>query len=560
MFLRNLKIFSAGQVVREIPFKQGLNLILDESNPSDHTESSNSVGKTTALRVIDYCFGSDGTDIYQDEEFKQNLNEILAFLRKNSVSAVLEVEHGDERFVLERGFGSPEIMKINGEDYESIESYRRVIEVKMFGIETSKPSLREIMPKFIRKNSEGMSKAIRFGNNFTTNDKYELIYAYLFDFPDPGVVRIRYETQTKLRSIEERLTALRDGKQLPYYRQALNVIDRQIAGLEKRKSTYNIGELYEDRLSTLKEIRALMSPVSARAAKLEAQIQMHLLTVADLRRKSSSADPATLDSLYQEAGRYSEKLSKDFDELLHFHNTMIGNKIMFAESKLALIKDELVEQNKILDSYARQESGILKEMANEGAFSDLESLYGELSRTYEQRGRAQQKVDEIQGKEDERAEIQKALKKLEEEVKLATSTFEVNITRFNEFFSDYSKRLYDQSFVLSQTEPGSLRLQIDNIEGNVGSGKKKAAIAAFDMAYIDYVSATSRSDRPKFVIHNGIEEIGNNQLDTLFAIANNTDRQYIVAVIRDRMNFIDPKFLKANTVLSLRQDDKFFRF
>lgn len=560
MFLKNLKIFSGGEVIRDIPFKQGLNLILDESDPADRTESGNSVGKTTALRVIDYCFGSDGTDIYQDEEFKQNLNEVLNFLTKNNVSAKLEVEHEGEAFVLERGFGSPELMKINGEEYESVEAYRRVIEVKLFGIEISRPSLREIMPKFIRKNSENMSKAIRFGNNFTTNDKYELIYAYLFDFPDPGVVRVRYESQAKLRVIEDRLTALRDGKQLPYYRQALNVVDRQIIALEKRKSNYDIGEMYEDRIGSLRKIRESMSLISARVAKSETQIQMHLLTIADLKKKSSGADPATLNSLYQEAGQYSEKLAKDFEQLLRFHNTMVGNKIKFAELKMSTVKDELAVQRKLLDEYATQESVILKEMAGEGAFSDLEALYTELSRVYEQRGRAQQKVDEIQEKENEREELKKALKKLDEEVKFATNTFESNITQFNDFFSDYSKRLYDQSFILSQVEPGSLRLQIDNIEGNVGSGKKKAAIAAFDMAYIDYVTSTDRNNRPRFVIHNGIEEIGNNQLETLFAIADKKDRQYVVAVIRDRLDFIDAGFLKANTVLSLKQNDKFFRF
>lgn len=559
MFLKNLKIYSSGELVRDISFKRGLNLVLDESNPEKNTMSGNSVGKTTLLRVVDYCFGSDGIDIYQDEEFRDNLNDVMHFLTKNNVLAKLEIEKDAELFVLQRGFGTPEIAKINEEDYESPETYRKALEVKLFNIELSKPSLREVMPKFIRKNIESMSKAIRFGGSFTPGNKYEVIYAYLFDFPDPGIVRVRYESQAKLKIVENRLTALRDGKSLPYYKQALRLVDKEISQLEKRKDTYNISELYEERMKMLTEIREIMSRTSTKVGKFETQVQMHIQTISELNKKSSDVDPTTLRALYEEAGRYSEKLNKDFEELLHFHNAMVINKIKFVKEKLEVTQEALDGHKKKLEESASQESVLLGELAKEGALTDLETLYRDLSRVYERRGRAQQKVDEIQGKENEKNELLVSLKKLEENLKLATNTFEENINKFNEFFSDYSKRLYDQSFALFQKEPGSLSLQIDNMEGNVGSGKKKGAIAAFDLAYIDYVS-TINSDKPRFVLHNGIEEIGNNQLKTLFEIANRADRQYVVALIRDRLDFMDAPFLKSNTILSLSEDDKFFRF
>lgn len=59
MQLVELTISRAGKTVRTVPFKSGLNLIIDKPTAAA-TESGNSIGKTTVLRLIDFCFGSQG--------------------------------------------------------------------------------------------------------------------------------------------------------------------------------------------------------------------------------------------------------------------------------------------------------------------------------------------------------------------------------------------------------------------------------------------------------------------------------------------------------------------
>jgi uncharacterized protein YydD (DUF2326 family) len=78
--LSKLAIESFDSVVRVITFKRGLNLILDKPTPTA-IHSGSSVGKTTVLRLIDFCLGSDGDDIWQDSEFKSNVNQdVYGFL------------------------------------------------------------------------------------------------------------------------------------------------------------------------------------------------------------------------------------------------------------------------------------------------------------------------------------------------------------------------------------------------------------------------------------------------------------------------------------------------
>lgn len=82
MFLKNLIIKREEVIIREISFRKGLNLIIDETKQVNKKESGNNVGKTTVLRLVDYCFGSSGENIYRDPEFRDKSNtQIETFLK-----------------------------------------------------------------------------------------------------------------------------------------------------------------------------------------------------------------------------------------------------------------------------------------------------------------------------------------------------------------------------------------------------------------------------------------------------------------------------------------------
>ncbi|EBS8514169.1 TPA: DUF2326 domain-containing protein, partial [Salmonella enterica subsp. enterica serovar Typhimurium] len=64
MRLNKLIILKNNTLVREVPFKDGLNLIINKRTSGK--DSGNSVGKSTLSRVLDYLFMSSGHDIYHD--------------------------------------------------------------------------------------------------------------------------------------------------------------------------------------------------------------------------------------------------------------------------------------------------------------------------------------------------------------------------------------------------------------------------------------------------------------------------------------------------------------
>ena len=70
MFIKQLKIESKNGLIRNILFQKGANLILDYTEQENKTKSGNNVGKTTVLKLIDFCLGGKAKSIYIDPEFR----------------------------------------------------------------------------------------------------------------------------------------------------------------------------------------------------------------------------------------------------------------------------------------------------------------------------------------------------------------------------------------------------------------------------------------------------------------------------------------------------------
>ncbi|MEE0998501.1 MAG: hypothetical protein UIH41_02400, partial [Treponemataceae bacterium] len=60
MYLKSLQISCPNEVIRDIKFHNGLNLIVDNTpSKSNKIKTGNNVGKTTVLKLVDVCFGAN---------------------------------------------------------------------------------------------------------------------------------------------------------------------------------------------------------------------------------------------------------------------------------------------------------------------------------------------------------------------------------------------------------------------------------------------------------------------------------------------------------------------
>ena len=139
---------------------------------------------------------------------------------------------------------------------------------------------------------------------------------------------------------------------------------------------------------------------------------------------------------------------------------------------------------------------------------------------------------------------------------------EEKIKRFNQIFSDYCDKLYGEKYLLAYNdnwkEEKKFPVSIASLGGKIGTGKKKAVIVAYDLAYMQY-SVEVGMKVPQFVIHDKMENTHINQIKTIFEICNKIEGQYIIPILRERIDKVDQQYIERSKVLELSSSDKFFR-
>lgn len=155
MFLKSLIISTPTKTIREIYFRKGINLIVDESKEEHIT--GNSVGKTTVLKLIDFCLGAKSKIIYEDSEDKKEIYTLVKdFLIDEEVLITLTLtpnldDDNAKNIIIERNFitrGNKIIRHINDTFYlEQNKEKEKEFELKLTALLfpehiASKPTLR----------------------------------------------------------------------------------------------------------------------------------------------------------------------------------------------------------------------------------------------------------------------------------------------------------------------------------------------------------------------------------------------------------------------------------
>jgi uncharacterized protein YydD (DUF2326 family) len=188
MFIKSLTISSEKRIIREIIFRKGINLIIDETINLEDTSTGNNVGKTTVLKLIDFCFGADTKTIYTDQENpKVNYNLIKEFLENNKILVTLILsENLDDTnskiIIIERNFLNRKntIRRINKQDIQDKDFELELMKLLFPQYHAEKPSLRQIISHNIRYRDESINNTLKTLHRYTSDAEYETLYLFLF--------------------------------------------------------------------------------------------------------------------------------------------------------------------------------------------------------------------------------------------------------------------------------------------------------------------------------------------------------------------------------------------
>lgn len=562
MFLKSLKIENGNSVIRDIPFQKGINIIVDETKTANKTESGNNVGKTTVLKLIHYCLGADGKSIYSDTEFKNLKTKTLVenFLKDNNIIITLKViedidDDNSAQFTIKRNFLSrtKKIQEIDGIKYNDTNFDLKLKEL-FFDTDVVKPTFKQLVSKNIRDEKNRLVNTIKVLSQFTTDTEYEILYLFLLGI-DVASLEKKQSYEKQIRDEGKIQNRLKESGSLSRTTQSLSVVNRTITELENQKNTFGESKDIETDLASLNKVRSKINLVTSEIGSLKMRKELIEESKSEIEGDYVKIDTDRIKTIYENAKKFIPNLHVTFENTVSFHTDMLKEKIAFITQELPTVDERLKKLDETLKELVKKEGGLSSIF---GKGTGLQKVLLDLNKNYETKG----ELNELKKLWDKSVknldEAQDNLDKINNIILNEDGLIAERVSSFNKYFSQLSKDLYDERFILSaDNENGVYKLTIANLDGGLGTGKKKGQIAAFDFAYIRFADAL-KIKCLHFILHDQIENIHDNQITSMLNdVVADTNCQYIIPVLRDKL----PKEinLSKSEVLKLSQDDKLFK-
>jgi uncharacterized protein YydD (DUF2326 family) len=564
MFLKQVIIQNKNSIIRDIHFHKGINLIVDETPVgSSQQATGNNVGKTTVLRLVDYCFGADGKNIYQDTEFNKQPNTTIEnFLKENeiiiTVVLVDNIDTSKKEVVIRKNFLSrnKKLQEINGENITNDKEFDKALKKEIFNTEVDKPTFRQIISKNIRDEKNKMTNIVKVLNSFASSEVYEALYLFWL-----GISTDSHSEKERL-SLEKKKEEgfqkrLKKEGELSLIEQQLILLNDKIEELNTRKNKFNLNENYSFDVDKLNDVKSKLNRCATELSRLEIRKDLIIESKEDLEQEYTQIDTSQIKSLYEKAKSLISNIQVSFEDTVKFHNDLISEKLEYITKELPEIEQQ-IRKIKSEIMLLRKEEDLLTERLNKSALvEDFEKTILDLNKQFERKGNLEEQKRLWIYSQEKLANIDKDLNEINQGIISKDSQIQNRITEFNKYFSVMSNRLYGETYLLSsQKNEKGYELIVTNLEGNPSTGKKKGQIAAFDFAYIEFADRLE-IECLHFIMHDQLETIHDNQLNTIVEVANSINGQYIVPILRDKIpSNID---ISEFEVLSLSQDDKLFK-
>ncbi|MCI5147296.1 MAG: DUF2326 domain-containing protein, partial [Candidatus Electrothrix sp. AR3] len=391
MFLKSLIIrHGDGTIIRDISFHLGLNLIVDETSVGNGKETGNNVGKTTVLKLIDFCLGGNEKEIYTDPENTRNIYKLVKdFLVDNKIyiSLILKedlLQEDSQEILIERNFlrRNNKIQYINNKKKTDDEFEEELTNILFPGHYGNKPTFRQIISHNIRYKDFSINNTLRTLNRYTRTDEYEALYLFLFgcDF-EQGVSKQRI--RSKIETEEKFKKRLESDQTKSAYEAALALLELEIIELENRKTSLNLNPDFESALDRLNKVKYQINITSSEIGRLELRKELILEAQDEIQARSSNIDISQLKQIYQQATSLVVEIQKTFQELYEFHNQMLESKIQFITQDLPRIERELSEERKKISDLLSKKKELAATIVQSDSFDLLEKLVMELNLRYQ---------------------------------------------------------------------------------------------------------------------------------------------------------------------------------
>ena len=569
MFIGSVRLRNSitSRVMRDVVFHQGANLIVDTFDSDRH----NKVGKTTFLKLIDVLLGANGRDrLYKDDETNSVNEELRDIIKEKRVVGEMTLVNSLERPSNHNVELMVELFSrgryfFDGEKV-SATKYRELLGDTLFAVGSSKPTFRQLIKSFVRISLSGDDYSFLRTLTRASNVDYRAVYNYLFDISDSELDARLAELNRELNKLKEsakqfkRFAGIKDEEQLAQVGVAL---ERECQRVESRLDDVLDADEFKANREAIEEARNRYAELRSDLAEIEFKIGRNAESIERAKKEAAKqADLSLSRSFYDEVCSLIPSVNKTFEEMVEFNRALCENEITyFQEVGTELELERASAQAKLVD-FSAENLRYLSLLDGE-AMTEYEVLLEECMRLRQEMGRNSEVLSTLHGYDGRMKELESQIASLSEggeERESSVSSHQDMMNSFNSYFTPMANDVNGERPILTySTATNKFPVAITDLNGS-STGTRKSLLAVYDLSYQEFAIA-NRIEVPRFVVQDVVENVEGEDLKKIIDIANGIDCQFIVAVLKEKLDSsqIPQEAQDVMCILKLSKQDKLFQ-
>lgn len=495
---------------KTVEFKEGFNVVLaDRTSGSTQKDSRNGLGKTTLIKIIDFCLGSSfKNDHPLNQKELENWTFFVDMKLKGKEITISRSTSDHNKIFVDGDTSSLPIQPQRNLDgcFFKPKDLTAVLGELMFGLssnvieKTYSPTFRSLMSYHIRSTKGAYNSPFK---------QYEQQQEWDIQVNNAFLLGLNWEYASQFQILKDNKNTLdklkKAAKQglLSGYIGTLGELEAERIGINERI------EKYRTDLNTFK-VHPQYSDIEKEANSLTESIHKivndrmtnNQLLTAYNKSISEEKDISTkkVENVYKEAGLFfPDNLKVKLNELVNFHEQVIANRTDYLRSETERITRVIESQDEKISSLTKKRAELLEVLQKHGALEEYNKLQSKFTEL-------EQKLNEINNRISNLKTFEKGLsdyKIKKEELRLRTRRdFEERedpVKKALSIFNWNSQYLYSEPGLLSIdiTDTG-YKYKIDiKRAGSHGIGNMK--IFCYDLLINQLES--NRPYKPGFLIH-----------------------------------------------------------
>lgn len=568
-YLRELRITDNSQdtikVIRKIKFHLGANFIVDTSESKKH----NKVGKTTLLKLIDIIFGATGTKyIYTDSETNSTNRDLYMFIKEKKVAveaffvSSLATPNKGESYHLKVDLFRRGSHYINGKK-TNYDNYKYALNEIFFKNNSDIPTFRQLINSFIRVSLKKDYSEFLKNLSHASTQAYRETYNYLFEISDPQKNRDLDSLNKRLKELTISLNRFEDINNfhgIEATNQIINQLKNDKTDINQKLTDIVNKTEFEANRDKFNKVRNEYTKLLTKIENINYNIRKNEELIAEESKSSASQiDDSLSKKFFKEVNSIIPELNKTFNQMIAFNNKLRENKISYYTEVNNSLKKKLNDLSNQKEQLLRTNHQFLS-LVQDDKIGDYENLINNLNRINTLITEHTTKITSVKKFQKDINSTQEKIDSLKEEIEKDANQYESKMNIFNRFFKDFSSKITGEQAILTyNTNPDKFPLSLQNIDGT-STGTRKSLIAAYDLAY-QHFAKEIKKPIPNIIAHDVLENIEGKSLRSIIEIANNTDAQYIVAILKEKLDSsnIPESKQKELAVIQLSDKKKLFK-